>query len=87
MRSEVKSRTPFLTYLLVHSDMRLNIEHHIHCTYPGAVGYTIQQLRLTPPRGFGQRVKHWEIQVNGRMQPYADTYGNLAHTLVVEGLH
>lgn len=67
--------------------MRLNIEHHIHYAYPDAVDYTIQQLHLTPRDGFGQRVKHWEIRVNGRMQPYADAYGNLTHTLVVDGLH
>ncbi len=67
--------------------MRLNIEHHIHYAYPGAVDYTIQQLHLTPQDGFGQRVRRWEIRVNGRMQPYADTYGNLTHTLVVDGPH
>ncbi len=67
--------------------MRLNIEHHIHYVYPDAVDYTIQQLHLTPQDGFGQRVKRWEIRVNGRMEPYADTYGNLTHTLVVDIPH
>jgi len=51
------------------------------------VDYTIQQLRLTPQDGFGQRIKHWEIRVNGSISPYTDAFGNLAHTLVVDTPH
>lgn len=67
--------------------MRLNIEHHTHYAYPNAVGYTIQQLRLTPQDGFGQRVRNWTIRVSGRAQPYADAFGNLSHTLVLDTPH
>lgn len=67
--------------------MQLSIEHRTRLDFSRAVDYTIQQLHLTPQDGFGQRVKRWEIRVNGRMQPHADAYGNLAHTLVVEGPH
>ena len=67
--------------------MHLNIEHSTHYTYPNAVDYTIRQLRLTPQDGFGQRVKSWAIRVNGRAQPYADTFGNLSHTLVLDTPH
>lgn len=67
--------------------MHLNIEHRTRYTYDAPVDYTIQQLRLTPQDGFGQRVKRWEIRVNGRMQPHADAYGNAAHTLVVDTPH
>lgn len=67
--------------------MHLNIEHSTHYTYPNAVDYTIQQLRLTPQDGFGQRVKNWTIRVNGRAQPYADAFGNQSHTLVLDTPH
>lgn len=67
--------------------MQLNIEHRTRLDFDAPVDYTIQQLHLTPQDGFGQRVKHWEIRVNGKMQPHADAYGNLAHTLVVDSPH
>ncbi|CAG0970000.1 hypothetical protein GPROT1_01491 [Gammaproteobacteria bacterium] len=67
--------------------MLLNIEHRTHVAYDAPVDYTIQQLHLTPQDGFGQRVKRWEIRVNGKMQAHADAYGNLSHMLVVDGPH
>ena len=67
--------------------MQLNIEHRTRFTVDAPVDYTIQQLHLTPQDGFGQRVKHWEIRVNGKIQSHADAHGNLAHTLVVDGPH
>ncbi|MBU3737277.1 MAG: transglutaminase family protein [Methylobacterium sp.] len=67
--------------------MQLIIEHRTRLDFESPVDYTIQELHLTPLDGFGQRVKRWEIRVNGKMQPHADPYGNLAHTLVVEGAH
>jgi transglutaminase-like putative cysteine protease len=51
------------------------------------VDYTIQQLRLTPQNGFGQRVASWNIRVNGRMRQNTDAYGNAVHTLVVDTPH
>ncbi len=67
--------------------MQLNIEHRTRFAFDAPVEYTIQQLHLTPQDGFGQRVKHWEIRVNGNMQSQCDAYGNLAHTLVIDGRH
>ena len=67
--------------------MHLNIEHKTRYAFDTPVGYTIQQLHLTPQDGFGQRVKHWEIRVNGRMQSHADAFGNTAHTLVLDTPH
>lgn len=67
--------------------MHLNIEQRTRFAFDNPVEYTIQQLHLTPRDGFGQRVKRWEIRVNGRMQQHADAYGNLAHTLVIDGPH
>ncbi|HSH73901.1 MAG TPA: transglutaminase family protein [Methylophilaceae bacterium] len=67
--------------------MLLNIEHHTHYTYSEPVNYTIQQLRLTPQEGYGQHVGRWDIRVNGNLQESADTFGNVTHTLVVDGEH
>lgn len=67
--------------------MLLNIEHRTHYKYSNPVDYTIQQLRLTPPEGYGQHVRHWEIRVNGNLHRAVDTFGNVAHTLVVDATH
>lgn len=67
--------------------MELTIEHRTHYVYSKPVDYTIQHLRLTPQNGFGQRVKRWELRVNGRISPHADAYGNVEHTLVVDTPH
>ena len=67
--------------------MLLNIEHHTRYAYSEQVNYTIQQLRLTPPSGFGQHVKRWEIKVNGDLHAVQDAYGNITHTLVVDKPH
>jgi transglutaminase-like putative cysteine protease len=67
--------------------MQLSIEHRTHYSYSTPADYTIQHLRLTPQSGFGQRVKRWEILVNGRISPHADAHGNVEHTLVVDTPH
>ncbi|MCB5185276.1 transglutaminase family protein [Methylobacillus gramineus] len=67
--------------------MQLNINHRTHYLYTDIVNYTIQQLRLTPQDGFGQRVRRWEIRVNGHLQRHDDTYGNAAHILVLDTPH
>jgi len=67
--------------------MQLNIEHRTHYRYSDLVNYTIQQLRLTPSDGFGQRVRHWEIRVNGHLHRFQDAHGNATHTLVLDNPH
>lgn len=67
--------------------MELKIEHRTKYDYSDTVTYTIQQLRLTPQDGFGQRVKRWEIRVNGHLHRFTDTHGNAAHTLVLDSPH
>ena len=62
--------------------MNLNIEHRACYEFDMPMAYTIQQLHLTPQDGFGQRVKNWDIRVNGKLQSYADAFGNTTHTLV-----
>jgi transglutaminase-like putative cysteine protease len=67
--------------------MQLTIEHRTRYAYGRPVNYTIQELRLTPQDGFGQRVKRWEIRVNGAISSHSDAFGNAAHTLVVDRPH
>jgi transglutaminase-like putative cysteine protease len=67
--------------------MQLTIEHTTCYAYDRPADYTIQQLRLTPQDGFGQRVKRWELRVNGKICPHADAFGNMAHTLVMDRPH
>lgn len=68
--------------------MQLNIEHRTRYTYDTPADYSIQQLHLTPQSGFGQRVRNWQVRVNGgSIKPHADPYGNTAHTLVLDTPH
>ncbi len=67
--------------------MQLSIQHRTQYSYSEALNYTIQQLRLTPRDGFGQRVKNWTIRVNGHLHRADDTFGNIAHMLVIDSPH
>jgi len=67
--------------------MQLSIQHTTQYSYSQPLNYSIQQLRLTPHDGFGQRVKSWAISVNGQLSQYFDTYGNVVHTMVLDGNH
>ena len=67
--------------------MQFSIQHTTEYSYSQPLNYSIQQLRLTPQDGFGQRVKNWSISVNGQLSQHQDTYGNLVHTMVLDGNH
>lgn len=67
--------------------MKFNIEHQTRFAFNKPVGYTIQQLRLTPESGFGQRVSNWQLKVSGLSSPQIDTFGNTTHTLVLDVPH
>jgi len=67
--------------------MKLNIEHRTCYAFNKPIGYTIQQLRLTPQDGFGQRVKNWHVKVSGRTSTHTDAFGNTTHTLVMDSPH
>lgn len=64
--------------------MQLIIKHTTRYEYAEPLMYSIQQLKLTPQDGFGQRVKQWSIQMNGEPHQHIDAYGNIVHTLVVD---
>lgn len=67
--------------------MKLHIEHQTHFKFNKSIGYSIQQLRLTPQDGFGQRVNNWQIKVSGNTTASTDAFGNSMHTLVTDKLH
>lgn len=67
--------------------MKLHIEHQTHFKFNKSIGYSIQQLRLTPQNGFGQRVKNWHIKVSGSSTPSTDAFGNTMHTLITDTPH
>lgn len=67
--------------------MQFSIQHTTEYSYSMPLNYSIQQLRLTPQDGFGQRVKNWSISVNGQLSQHHDTYGNLVHTMVMDSNH
>lgn len=67
--------------------MKFNIEHHTRFAFNKPVGYTIQQLRLTPQDGFGQRVNNWQVKVSGLSSTQTDAFGNITHTLVKDAPH
>ncbi len=64
--------------------MQLMIEHTTQYQYSQPLLYSIQQLRLTPQDGFGQKVKHWNILVNGQLYQYHDAHGNIIHQMVMD---
>jgi transglutaminase-like putative cysteine protease len=67
--------------------MHLSIRHNTVYQYSEPLIYSIQQLKLTPKDGFGQRVKNWTISVNAHMHEYQDCHGNIVHTAVIDNQH
>lgn len=67
--------------------MKLHIEHHTDYHYEHPILHSVQHLRLTPQSGFGQQVSNWKLRVNGQLTAYRDSYGNAAHTLVMNKSH
>ena len=45
--------------------MLLSIQHSTTYRYSAPVRYALQQLRMTPKDRAGQRVRQWQLQVNG----------------------
>lgn len=67
--------------------MLLNIHHATTCRYPRPVGYTIQQLRLTPRPEARQRIVSWRISAPGRRRQLTDAHGNISHLLTLDQPH
>jgi transglutaminase-like putative cysteine protease len=67
--------------------MRLTIRHKTHYRYETPVTNAMQQLRLTPVDGPGQKVLDWTIDAPGmeRATTYADAFGNVVHMVSAHG--
>ena len=63
--------------------MHLKITHKTTYSYDEPVAYALQQLRLTPRSGAGQKVLDWSMQITGatRQLGFDDQYGNVTELL------
>jgi transglutaminase-like putative cysteine protease len=63
--------------------MRLTVRHTTRYRYDTPLANAMQQLRLTPPDGPGQRMLSWSINAPGieRATAYHDAFGNLVHMI------
>lgn len=66
--------------------MRLKISHTTTYTYDNPDAYALQQLRLVPRSGHGQKVLSWSSHVVGgtRQLGYDDEYGNHVELFLIE---
>lgn len=69
--------------------MLISVEHETIYRYERPVSYTIQSLKLTPRDYGSQRVMKWSLVTSGDAEPasFTDSFGNLTHTMVVNGPH
>lgn len=67
--------------------MKLSIRHETVYRYTTPLGYTIQQLRLTPRSEPHQHILSWHIASPGERNEFVDAFGNLSHMLTLTGTH
>lgn len=65
----------------------LAIRHETVYRYEKPVGYSIQQLRLTPRNELLQRINHWHIDTPGKRQLIKDAFGNTSEILTIVTPH
>ena len=65
----------------------LSIRHETVYRYEKPVGYSIQQLRLTPRVEPRQRISHWHIETPGKRHALQDAFGNHSEMLTVASSH
>ncbi|SFC51607.1 transglutaminase family protein [Tropicimonas isoalkanivorans] len=63
--------------------MRLTIQHRTTYTYTRPVTFALQQLRLTPKQGIGQRVLTWQTLVEGGQKELEYDDHNRNHVMLV----
>ena len=64
--------------------MKLQVFHETSYRYEQPVRRSIQMLRMTPAKTQRQNVLHWQLELPGKATPWADAFGNLCHSLVLE---
>jgi transglutaminase-like putative cysteine protease len=67
--------------------MRIRISHETVYRYDTPAKSAIEILRLTPRNHDGQYIVRWRIELNVdcRLDPFEDAFGNLAHSFTVDG--
>ncbi|HLL28460.1 MAG TPA: transglutaminase family protein [Xanthobacteraceae bacterium] len=67
--------------------MRIRISHETVYRYDTPAKSAIQILRLTPRNHDGQYIVRWRIELNVdcRLDPFEDAFGNLARSFTVDG--
>jgi transglutaminase-like putative cysteine protease len=65
----------------------LTIRHETLYRYTEPIGYTIQQLRLTPRADAHQHTLSWTMSTPGHRNPIRDAFGNLSHLLTITKPH
>ena len=65
----------------------LAIRHETVYRYEKPVGYSIQQLRLTPRSEILQRINHWHVATPGKRQSAQDAFGNISEILTIVTAH
>jgi transglutaminase-like putative cysteine protease len=67
--------------------MRIRVSHETVYRYDTPAKSAIQILRLTPRNHDGQYIVRWrlELNVDCRLDPFEDAFGNLAHSFTVDG--
>lgn len=67
--------------------MRIRIFHETVYRYDTPAKSAIEILRLTPRNHDGQYIVRWrlELNVDCRLDPFEDAYGNLAHSFTIDG--
>ncbi|BCJ89397.1 transglutaminase [Terrihabitans soli] len=67
--------------------MRIRISHDTTYSYGAPVKSAIQILRLTPRNHEGQFVARWKVDIDGeaRIVRREDWYGNITHSLNIDG--
>jgi transglutaminase-like putative cysteine protease len=67
--------------------MRIRIFHETVYRYETPAKSAIEILRLTPRNHDGQYIVRWRIELNVdcRLDPFEDAFGNLAHSFTVDG--
>src|SRR5258707_11366054 len=67
--------------------MRIRTFHETIYRYDTPAKSAIEILRLTPRNHDGQYIVRWrlELNVDCRLDPFEDAYGNLAHSFTIDG--
>lgn len=67
--------------------MRLKIRHCTEYRYETPVRYSIQELRLTPPKVAGQQIERWKVNTPIKPNNSIDAFGNLCNIFVQENAY